>query len=156
MVALQRDKDIPAIVNGLGGVGLMGSDAWLLQDGWLKGRLQAVPLLELPDVRFAVCSPSGKAAEVSRKMRRQEPLYLATTYPGLAKQSLGMATRLMVSGGGLEALPTLFPQLDGTFDLVESGLSAKENNLEIVADNVAPVNLQLILPRFTTNLIQST
>jgi hypothetical protein len=62
---------------------------------------------------------------------------------------------VVVSGGGLEALPTLMPELDGTLDLVETGLSAKDNNLEIVVDNAWQVTLDLICQKSQADLLQS-
>lgn len=153
--ALQRDKDIPPLVDRLGGIGLIGSDAWLLQDSWLRGRLECSSLFVLDGVRFALSALQAKAGAVRKKVKQNQPLAVAATYPGLAKRTFGPQTKVVVSGGGLEALPSLMPELDGTFDLVETGRTAKENNLVIVADNLVPVTLDLIWPKSKPNLLQS-
>lgn len=155
-VILQRDKDIPTLVDRLGGIGLIGSDAWLTQDSWLRGRLSSTALFPLAGVRFALCALTDKAGSVRQKVKNNEQLTVAATYPGLAKRIFGPKTRVVVSGGGLEALPKLMPEIDGTLDLVETGLSADANDLEIVVDNVWQVTLDLVCQKLQANLLQST
>ena len=117
--------------------------------------MRSVPLLALDGVRFALSTLDSKAEEVKDKIKRAEQLTIAATYPGLAKQVFGPKTKVILSGGGLEALPKLMPELDGTFDLVESGQTAKENDLIVVADNLVPVTLDLLWSKSSASLIQS-
>jgi hypothetical protein len=108
----------------------MGSDAWLTQDPALRARLGSTSLFVLDGVRFALAALSDRAAAV---------------YPALARQALGPETTVMsLTEGGLEALPKLFPDLDGTFDLVESGQTAIDNDLVIIEDNLVPVTLDAV------------
>jgi ATP phosphoribosyltransferase len=123
----------------------MGSDAWLTQDPGLRARLNSTPLFVLDGVRFALATLSGRAANVRSKRRAGEPLSVAAVYPALARQALGMETNVMsLTEGGLEALPKLFPDLDGTFDLVESGQTAIDNDLVIIEDNLVTVTLDAV------------
>ncbi|HSX17636.1 MAG TPA: hypothetical protein VLH86_06075 [Patescibacteria group bacterium] len=146
-VALQRDKDIPRLVDRLGGIGLMGSDAWLTQNPSLRARLASTPLLVLEGVRFALAALEERAPDVRRKRQSGEPLTVAAVYPALARAALGQDTVVIsLTEGGLEALPKLMPELDGTFDLVESGQTADENDLVIIEDNLVPVTLDAVWP----------
>ncbi|HEU4985084.1 MAG TPA: hypothetical protein VFT58_05540, partial [Nitrososphaera sp.] len=44
-----------------------------------------------------------------------------------------------VTRGGTERMPELYPNIDGIFDLVQTGETLKQNGLVIVADNIQPV-----------------
>jgi ATP phosphoribosyltransferase len=134
----------------------MGSDAWLGQDIKLVRRLCAVSLFALDGVRFALSTLEDKADAVRQKRANGEPLMVAAVYPGLARKVLGEATNVVkFTDGGLEALPRVLPQLDGTFDLVESGKTAADNDLVIVEDNLYQVTLDAVWLAPDSNLVQS-
>jgi ATP phosphoribosyltransferase len=155
-IALQRDKTIPILVDRLGGLGVMGSDAWLTQTKGLRARLASTSLFTLNGVRFALCAPQNRAQAVEEKLQAGQPLRVVAAYRELARQALGPGTQVLrVADGGLEALPRLFPGLDGTFDLVETGETAADNGLVIVRDNLVPVTLDAVWPAAPGNLLQS-
>lgn len=133
----------------------MGSDAWLLQDGWLKERLVSTPLLTLDGVRFALSAQRCKAEEVKYKLEKNKQLTVAATYPGLAKRLFGVKTKVVLSGGGLEALPSLMPQVDAVLDIVETRRSVDDNDLVIIADNLWRLTLDAVWPKSNPSLIQS-
>lgn len=125
----------------------MGSDAWLVQRGPLRQRLISVPLFAMEGVRFALSVPAKRVPEVEEKLAAGTPLLVAAVYRELARQALGPETRVIrLTEGGLEALPTLLPEIDGTIDLVESGQTALDNGLIIVRDGLVPVTLDAIWP----------
>lgn len=133
----------------------MGSDAWLLQDGWLRERLVSAPLLTLDGVRFALSAQQCKAEEVKYKLEKNKQLTVAATYPGLAKRLFGVKTKVVLSGGGLEALPSLLPEVDAVLDIVETRRSVDDNDLVIVADNLLRLTLDAVWPKSNPSLIQS-
>jgi ATP phosphoribosyltransferase len=144
---LQRDKDIPRLVDclGPGSFGLMGSDAWIGLEPAVGQRLARQSLFVLDGVRFALAVRRDGVASVNAKRRSGEPLRVAAVYADLARTALGKDTTVIsLTAGGLEALPQLFPDIDGTFDLVESGRTAAENGLVIVEDNLVPVTLDAV------------
>jgi ATP phosphoribosyltransferase len=123
----------------------MGSDAWLCQDPALRDTVASEPLFVLDGVRFALSTLRNRAATVWAKRAAGEPLTVAAVYPALARQALGNQTEVVsLTEGGLEALPALMPDIDGTFDLVESGRTAAENDLVVVEDNLVPVTLDAV------------
>jgi ATP phosphoribosyltransferase len=134
----------------------MGSDAWLTQEPGLQARLNSTPLFVLDGVRFALTVLAERASTVRSKRQAGEPLTVAAVYPDLARQALGSNTNILsLTNGGLEALPKLFPELDGTFDLVESGQTALDNDLVIIEDNLVPVTLDAVWSATGQNLLQS-
>jgi len=144
-IALQRDRDIPALVGRVGGFGLMGSDAWLPQKRRLRERLVRVPLVRLDGVRFALSVLKEQADQVEEKLATGKPLKVAAVYRELAREALGPDTQVIrLTEGGLEALPQLLTDIDGTFDLVESGQTASDNRLVCLRDNLVPVTLDAV------------
>jgi ATP phosphoribosyltransferase len=47
--------------------------------------------------------------------------------------------------GSIEGAPTIFPQVDAVYDIVESGRTAEENGVQIVYDDLAPVALGAVV-----------
>jgi ATP phosphoribosyltransferase len=122
----------------------------------LQARLNSTPLFVLDGVRFALAALASRAPGVRSKRLAGEPLTVAAVYPDLARQALGSDTNVVsLTNGGLEALPKLFPELDGTFDLVESGQTAFDNDLMIIEDNLVPVTLDAVWSTMGQNLLQS-
>lgn len=146
-----RDADMFTCLEGRpDGIGFVGTDVW---NELPSDRKRMFPFLKVADlpVRLALLTTEEKAELFRRKLARAEPLLIATTYPsgarvalnGLAQQVAGRCIPLDTFdiNGSIEGAPTIFPQVDAVYDIVESGRTAEENGLEIVYDDLAPVTL---------------
>jgi len=143
----QRDKDIPTLVYRLGGFGLVESDVWLTQRRSLREKLISMFVLPLEGVRFALSVLASRVTEVEDKLAAGQPLRVAAVCREPAREVLGPDTQVLrLTEGGLEALPALLPELDGTFGLVESGQTARDYGLVVVRDNLVPVTLDAVWP----------
>ncbi len=128
----------------MGGLGLIGSDAWSMQSIDIQSQLQRKTVLTLFNVRFALAALACKANETEDKYKAGKALLVGASYPSLATQALGLGTNVLRVGGGEEALPALMPELDGIFVLVDTGKTIEENDLVVIADNLTPVTLDAI------------
>ena len=89
--------------------------------------------------RMAVAAPKGFRDDPTRTLR------VATKFAGIAKEyygSLGRAVDLIHLNGSIELAPILGLS-DVIVDIVETGTTLRENNLEVV-DTVVPISARLI------------
>lgn len=89
--------------------------------------------------RFAEAAPKGWHDDPGR------PLRVATTYPRVAKEyfmSLGRQIEIVILHGSVELAP-LIGLTDVIVDIVESGTTLRENDMEVVAE-IAPSSARLI------------
>jgi len=89
--------------------------------------------------RFAQAAPRGWHDDLSR------PLRVATTYPKVAKEffmSQGRQIEIIILHGSVELAP-LIGLADVIVDIVESGATLRENDMEVVAE-IAPSSARLI------------
>ena len=92
--------------------------------------------------RFAEAAPKGWHDDWSR------PLRVATTYPRVAREFFlgqGRQIQIIILHGSVELAP-LIGLADVIVDIVESGATLRENDLEIVAE-IAPSSARLIANR---------
>jgi ATP phosphoribosyltransferase len=106
------------------------------------------------DGRFALLTTKEKIGTLESKLERAEPVQIATTYPQGARVAVG-GLMLRIPGanlrvdtldidGSIEAAPSTFPEVDGIYDIVETGRTAEENGVLVVRDNLAGVTLGAI------------
>lgn len=145
---LEKEKDIVELVKLYGGVGYIGSDTFEETDIWDDGDYRRVlnfqPIRRL-NARFALLALSANAEKVENKIFYAEKLnvvtsYEATTYRGL--QSLGCGIkRLFKVNGSVESKLKLDNMLDVAVEIVDSGDTAKDNDLVIIQDDLVPIYL---------------
>jgi ATP phosphoribosyltransferase len=140
---LVKDIDVISdVAEAAGSFGLVGSDK--VQERGTEGLL-AEAVCSVGGLRFAVLSRPDAAGTTAAKLRAGEPLVLGTSYPVIMQGVLGDAAKLgLVRAGSVESLPWRFFWLDGVFEAVSSGDSARDNELVVVVDNLASVDLMLL------------
>ena len=125
---LLRSKDLPQMLyQGAADVGFVGLDA-------LRERPNCI-LFELLDTligqcRLVLAAPSGTELSPAEHWR------IATSYPHLAKQHLeamDVDYRLISLSGSVEIAPRA-GIADGIVDLVESGATLRDNELDVVKE----------------------
>ena len=126
--------------------GLVGSD--LMEE--IEYPLEAESLMPIENLRFAVATSLDKLDQTTTKMRSNEPLVIATSYPNTAKREMGKLGIIVefnarsIQPGGIEALPEQYGEVDAIFDLVRSGDTLRANKLGIIEDDISSVNLMLV------------
>jgi ATP phosphoribosyltransferase len=153
---LARDADMFTCLEGRSdGLGFVGTDVWNELAFDRKQKFPFLQVAEASNVRLALLTTEEKVAPFQRKLARAEPLLIATTYPagaraaitGLGQQVAGryIPVETMDINGSIEGAPTIFPQVDAVYDIVESGRTAEENGVQIVYDDLAPVALGAVV-----------
>lgn len=133
---LVKPADVAIYVeHGVADVGVVGKDILL----------ETSPdIYELTDLEIGVC----KMAVAAPKGWRQDsfsPLRIATKYPTIAKDyyaARGQDIDIIRLSGSIELAP-LLGLSDVIVDIVETGTTLRENNLEVIAD-IVPVSARLI------------
>lgn len=96
-------------------------------------------------LRIGLLAASSQVESVQNKLAAGETLNVATSYPRAAKRSsgaLGCAVRIVATlSGSVEAAPTVYPGVDGVIEIVDSGDTAKQNDLMSVRDNLEAVTI---------------
>lgn len=151
---LTRDADMAACLDRRPeGMGFIGTDNL----GEMPEEERAgFAFLEVTDIdgRFALLTTEEKVEPLANKLGQAESVQIATTYPQGARVAVGglMArfpgaeprVNTLDIDGSIEAAPTIFPEVDGVYDIVETGRTAEENGVVIVRDNLAGVTLGAI------------
>lgn len=133
---LVKPSDVAMYVEyGAADIGVVGRDVIM------ESQPDIYELLDLGfgKCRFAVAAPKGWHDDESR------PLKVATTYQHVAEEyfrSIGRQIETIRLHGSVELAP-LIGLSDVIVDIVESGTTLKENNLEIVRE-IAPSSARLI------------
>lgn len=133
---LVKPSDVPIYVeHGAADVGVVGKDV-LLEGG--------NDVYELLDLGFGVCRMCV-AAPVGFREDYSAPLTVATKYPSIAKQYYSGKSRdieVIKLNGSIELAPILGLS-DVIVDIVETGTTLKQNNLE-VTETILPISARLI------------
>jgi|GEM_PF-1368683 len=141
---LARDKTIPYELQGPDRIGFVGSDTWnelppSAQDGLIYSTAATT------SARMSLQVPADKVAQTEAKLECGDTLDIVTSYPKTAKRlvkALGSPVRLLaVWGGGVEAAPILYPELDGIIEILDTGKTARAEGLITVRDNLQPVEI---------------
>lgn len=131
-----KPTDVAVYVErGAADIGVAGKDI-LLEYG--------PDIYELADLRCGVCrmvaaAPKGYRDDLSKTLR------VATSFPHIAEMhytSLGRDIDIIHLNGSIEIAP-LLGLSDIIVDIVETGTTLKENNLEII-DTIVPISARLI------------
>lgn len=91
-------------------------------------------------LRFALIAVD--ALNIRAKLRNNESVTIATTYPLTAARLMGSDNGIEYIPGGIEAELIDRPEIDCGFELVQSGDSVRQNGLQIVEDDIEPVMLE--------------
>ncbi len=133
---LVKPSDVAIYVeHGAADVGVVGKDV-LLEGG--------NDVYELLDLRFGACR-MAEAAAVGFQESPGRPLIVATKYPNIAKRfyaSLGRDIQVIKLNGSIELAP-LLGLSDVIVDIVETGATLRQNNLEVTRE-ILPVSARLI------------
>lgn len=133
---LVKPSDVDIYVeHGAADIGVVGKDTLLESDAEVLELLD----LGLGVCRFAVAAPVGFTEDMGR------PLRVATKYPNVARRYFAANSRdveIIELHGSIEIAP-LLGLSDVIVDIVETGSTLRENNLQVTAD-VAPSSARLI------------
>ena len=137
-VVLSKAADVITYVeHGVCDLGVVGKDT-ILEEG---RKLYEVMDLGFGACRMCVCGPeSAKPLLNSNQLIR-----VATKYPNIARrffESKGMDVDIVKIEGSVELAP-LLELSDGIVDIVETGVTLKENGLEVV-EEIVPISARLI------------
>ncbi len=145
---LVKPTDVDIYVeHGAADIGVVGKDV-LLESG--------ADVLELLDLGFGRCR-LAVAAKVGFCEDPAKPLRVATKYPTVARRHYAAQSRsveIIKLHGSIELAP-LLGLSDVIVDIVETGSTLRENNLEVIAD-VAPSSARLIVNRAAWRFKQQT
>lgn len=133
---LVKPSDVAIYVeHGAADIGVAGKDV-LLEGG--------SDVYELLDLRLGICRMC-EAAPVGFREDMQRPLRVATKYPSIAREYYGGRSReieLIKLNGSIELAP-LLKLSDVIVDIVETGTTLKQNDLEVTRE-ILPISARLI------------
>jgi len=143
-----RDKDIAKLVGTLprGRLGLIGSDV-VVEQGLDRRPDVSVAIVEpVASLRFALAARSDRSRSVAEMLESGQEIRVGTSYAVMTQriaEDQGMPLRVVLQADGqVERLANSFPdQIDAVVDMVRTGKSLLEQNLQIVADDLAQVSL---------------
>ncbi|MBE6754318.1 MAG: ATP phosphoribosyltransferase [Ruminococcaceae bacterium] len=136
-VVLAKAADVITYVeNGVCDLGVVGKDT-IMEMG--------MSMYELLDLGFGRCRFAVAAKNDTDIFSRYGSVTIASKYPNVTRrffESLGMDVNIIKIEGSVELAP-LVGLADAIVDIVETGLTLKENGLEVKRD-VAPISARLI------------
>ena len=131
-----KPSDVAIYVeHGAADVGVVGKDV-LLEGG--------SDVYELLDLGFGKCR-MAEAAPVGFREDRQRPLRVATKYPAIARRFYAAQSReieIIKLNGSIELAP-LLGLSDVIVDIVETGTTLRQNNLEVTRE-ILPISARFI------------
>lgn len=143
---LVKPSDVAIYVeHGAADVGVVGRDV-LLEGG--------SDVYELLDLGFGKCR-MAEAAPVGFREDKQRPLRVATKYPNIAKRFYAEQSReieIIKLNGSIELAP-LLNLSDVIVDIVETGTTLKQNNLEVTRE-LLPISARFIANKAATKFKQ--
>jgi len=135
---LAKANDVPTYVEyGAADIGVVGKDT-IMENG---RSFYEILDLGFGKCRFALAGKKGKDFYSGYNEKT-----IATKYPNVTRnffEGKGMDIRVIKIEGSVELAP-LLGLSDAIVDIVETGSTLKENGLEIIEDNVAPISARLI------------
>ena len=133
---LVKPTDVTVYVErGAADIGVVGKDV-LLEGG--------SDVYELLDLGFGKCR-MAEAAPVGFREDRQRPLRVATKYPAIARRFYAAQSReieIIKLNGSIELAP-LLGLSDVIVDIVETGTTLRQNNLEVTRE-ILPISARFI------------
>ena len=137
-IVLAKAADVITYVeNGVCDLGVVGKDT-IMENG--RSYYEILDL-GFGKCRFALAGKKGKDFYSGYNEKT-----IATKYPNVTRtffEGKGMDIRIIKIEGSVELAP-LLGLSDAIVDIVETGSTLKENGLEIIEDNVAPISARLI------------
>ena len=137
-IVLAKAADVITYVeNGVCDLGVVGKDT-IMENG---RSFYEILDLGFGRCRFALAGKKGKDFYSGYNEKT-----IATKYPNVTRnffEGKGMDIRVIKIEGSVELAP-LLGLSDAIVDIVETGSTLKENGLEIIEDNVAPISARLI------------
>ena len=147
-VVLAKANDVITYVeHGVCDMGVVGKDTIIEMQG---------KFFELVDLGFGRCKFALATKKGSDFYSGFGVKCIATKYPNVARrffESKGMDVDIVKIEGSVELAP-LLGQADGIVDIVETGVTLRENGLEVVED-VVPISARLIANTVSLKLRQS-
>ena len=131
----RKDKDIPADVLALGGLGVVGTDVLdELADGarceFSEQTIGVISNMAGQPLQKALLVEAARRREIERRLAEGDTLVVGTSYPVAAKRAMGATIRTgRICYGGVEGVPAMYPEVDVLYELYQSGYSAKLNGL---------------------------
>lgn len=137
---LAKGPDVPTYVEyGAADIGVVGKDT-ILEEG---RKVHEVLDLRFGKCRMCVCGP--KSAE--ELLKHRELIRVATKYPNIAKDYFynkkHQTVEIIKLNGSIELAP-LVGLSEVIVDIVETGSTLKENNLEVL-EEVCPLSARMIV-----------
>ena len=136
-VVLSKAADVITYVeHGVCDLGVVGKDTILEMSG---------KFFELADLGFGKCRFALATKKGTDFYSGYGVKCIATKYPNIARrffESQGMADDIVKIEGSVELAP-LLELSDGIVDIVETGVTLKENGLEVV-EEIVPISARLI------------
>ena len=137
-VVLAKAADVITYVeNGVCDLGVVGKDT-IMENGR--------SFFEILDLGFGKCRFALAGKKGTQFFSGYNAKTIATKYPNVTRtffEGKGMDIRIIKIEGSVELAP-LLGLSDAIVDIVETGSTLKENGLEIIEDNVAPISARLI------------
>ena len=137
-VVLAKAADVITYVeNGVCDLGVVGKDT-IMENGR--------SFYEILDLGFGRCRFALAGKKGTDFFGGYNAKTIATKYPNVTRtffEGKGMDIRIIKIEGSVELAP-LLGLSDAIVDIVETGSTLKENGLEIIEDNVAPISARLI------------
>lgn len=147
-VVLAKANDVITYVeHGVCDMGVVGKDTIIEMQG---------KFFELVDLGFGRCKFALATKKGSDFYSGFGVKCIATKYPNVARrffESKGMDVNIVKIEGSVELAP-LLGLADGIVDIVETGVTLRENGLEVVED-VVPISTRLIANTVSLKLRQS-
>ena len=147
-VVLAKANDVITYVeHGVCDIGVVGKDTIIEMQG---------KFFELVDLGFGRCKFALATKKGSDFYSGFGVKCIATKYPNVARrffESKGMDVDIVKIEGSVELAP-LLGLADGIVDIVETGVTLRENGLEVVED-VVPISARLIANTVSLKLRQS-
>lgn len=147
-VVLAKANDVITYVeHGVCDMGVVGKDTIIEMQG---------KFFELVDLGFGRCKFALATKKGSDFYSGFGVKCIATKYPNVARrffESKGMVVDIVKIEGSVELAP-LLGLADGIVDIVETGVTLRENGLEVVED-VVPISARLIANTVSLKLRQS-
>ena len=147
-VVLAKANDVITYVeHGVCDMGVVGKDTIIEMQG---------KFFELVDLGFGRCKFALATKKGSDFYSGFGVKCIATKYPNVARrffESKGMDVDILKIEGSVELAP-LLGLADGIVDIVETGVTLRENGLEVVED-VVPISARLIANTVSLKLRQS-
>lgn len=155
-----RGPDIPGLLREVPrSIGMLTCDNLLELPEESRQQLSFEPIKKAygakARLRYGLACRPDQAKDVAAQLEVGRQVYVGTSAPGVVRDinrqyGFNMVAEPesggYVAGGQVEKLLGLMPWLDGVVDIVETGGSLRENELELVKDDLYQLQLGIVWP----------